>query len=256
AEMVVAFAEAGVPVIYCEKPIAPTVDEADRMLQACRSSGALLVINHNRRFNKNYRRLRALIAKNGLGDLTSVTARWASGRLGNVGTHIFDAVRMLTGRAATGVSGTLDKTGKADCRGEEFHDPGGWGLIRLGGGCMVTVDAADYAKCPMTIEIQGSLGTASIIGSEINLSFFTGKTEKWTEDSSSGSSMDEAVREIVEWLDARSLDGAVPEFSYDPREAVDVLETIAAFHASHVRSGAWVDLPLTAEDRVIPIRSG
>ncbi|MCH8265804.1 MAG: Gfo/Idh/MocA family oxidoreductase [Proteobacteria bacterium] len=85
-------------VVYCEKPIATSAEEAERMIEACEKSGTLLVINHNRRFNPKYRHLRALIDAGDLGDLTSVYLRWGSGRLGCVGTHLIDSARMLTGQ--------------------------------------------------------------------------------------------------------------------------------------------------------------
>jgi hypothetical protein len=41
-----------------------------------------------------------------------------------------------------------------------------------------------------------------------------------------------------------------------PEEAVHTLETILAFHASHDRNAAWVELPLTGADRERELRSG
>jgi hypothetical protein len=38
--------------IYCEKPIATTLEEADKMIQVCHSYGVVLQINHQRRWNK------------------------------------------------------------------------------------------------------------------------------------------------------------------------------------------------------------
>ena len=256
AEITIAGAEAGIPVIYCEKPMAATVLEAEHMLDACKASGSLLVINHNRRFTPTVRQLRDVVAAGGLGDLTSVTLRWGSGRLGNVGTHMFDAVRMITGLRARSVSGTLDETEKPDCRGPEFHDPGGWGIIRLESGCMVTVDAANYANCPMSIEIQGSLGTAVVLRNEVVVNPYESSGERWRSDSIGKTSMDVAVGEIVAWLDAQSGDGADFTFPYSAVEARDVLETIIAFHASHKRSGAWVDFPLSQKDQEIVLNSG
>ena len=93
------------------------------MLAACEKSGALLVINHNRRFNTNHRRLRDEVAKGVLGDLTSASLRWGSGRLGNVGTHLIDALCMLTGRHVEAVSATLDLSPIADCRGPDSTIP-------------------------------------------------------------------------------------------------------------------------------------
>ena len=132
-EITVACAQRGIRAILCEKPISPTVAAGENMVKACENAGSLLVINHNRRFNPNYRRLRDLIAEGGLGELTSVTAQWPSGRLGNVGTHVFDAIYLITGRRFEAVAGTLDLAGKPDCRGIRFSGPGGLGPDAPGG---------------------------------------------------------------------------------------------------------------------------
>ena len=107
-EIVLACARACIPVIYCEKPISNSVPSAEAMVSECHASGSLLVINHNRRFSDNYRRLRSFLADGNIGDLTSATLRWGAGRLGNVGTHVFDAIQMLLGEKAQGISGTLE----------------------------------------------------------------------------------------------------------------------------------------------------
>ena len=158
ADPTVGCAKRGVRAIYCEKPIATRLSDADRMIEACDETGALLVLNHQRRFNLNHRRLRELIAGGGLGELTSGLLQWGSGRLGNVGTHMIDALLMLTGRKIEAVSGTLDLAGKPDCRGPAFRDPGGWGVVRLEGGVMVMVDAGDYAAVPGTDHSQRHRG--------------------------------------------------------------------------------------------------
>ena len=89
AEITVACAKQGIRAIYCEKPIATRLPDAEQMLEACDEAGALLALNHQRRFNLNHRRLRELIAADGLGELTSASLQWGSGRLGNVG-HTYD----------------------------------------------------------------------------------------------------------------------------------------------------------------------
>jgi len=129
AEITIACAQNGARAIYCEKPIATRLTDAHRMVQACHAAGALLVVNHNRRFHPNFRRLRDLLAAGELGDVTSALLQWTTGRLGGVGTHIIDALCMLTGRKVSAVSGTLDWSGRPDCRGPQFHDPGAWGVM-------------------------------------------------------------------------------------------------------------------------------
>ena len=91
-------------------------------------------------------------------------AQWPTGRLGGVGTHMFDA--MVTGRPVDAVSGWLDEAGKTGCRGDACRDPGGWGMLRLEGGLIVSVDAADYARVPPRIRINGTEGRGHAIGLE------------------------------------------------------------------------------------------
>ena len=43
----------GVKAIYCEKPLATTVEDTDRMLQACADNDVTLSVDHTRRFTRN-----------------------------------------------------------------------------------------------------------------------------------------------------------------------------------------------------------
>jgi predicted dehydrogenase len=250
AEITRACARSGVRAIYCEKPIATRLADAESMVAACTAAGSLLVINHNRRFHPLYRRLRDLIAGGGLGKLTSVGLQWGTGRLGNVGTHLIDAVLLLTGRMIRAVSGTLDRTGRPDCRGPQFRDPGGWGLLRLDEGLMATVDAGDEARVPARIIVNGTTGRALTGANEVILEFWDGRHEHWPGPGKEPSSMDRAVAEIVAWLD----DGT--PFPYPAQQALHILEAILAFHASDARQGAWTELPLTGPDRGREVHSG
>jgi len=249
-EITVAAAEAGVRAILCEKPVAPTVQGGERMLAACAEAGALLVFNHQRRFTDSYRRVRDHIMVGGIGELVSVNAQWGSGRLGNVGTHVLDAICMLTGRRIEAVSATLDLAGKPDCRGGEFSDPGGWGTMRMQGGLMATVDAADYNCTPWDTRINGSDGRVISNGIDFEIEYWNGTKEEWTNQSQRGSGMDVAVREIVAWLENGTPLEAGPE------EAVHILESIVAFHASHRKNSGWIELPLLGTDREIAVNAG
>jgi predicted dehydrogenase len=250
AEMVIEAARQKARAIFCEKPIAQTISDAEQMLVSCEEAGTLLVINHNRRFNPQYRRLRGFIAGGSLGELTSASLQWPSGRLGNVGTHMIDAVQMIVGQPVVAVSGTLDLTGRPDCRGPVFADPGGWGMLKLEGGLIVTVDAADEAKVPAQITINGTLGRAFTGGQDVLVDLIGEPSQSWSNPAGAGSSMDLAAEEIVRTL----ADGV--DFPWSPSESVRTLEAIAGFHASHARNAAWMPLPLTGDDRSLIVNSG
>jgi predicted dehydrogenase len=250
-ELVVACAASGVRAIFCEKPISTRLAEAERMIAACQAAGSLLVINHNRRFHPHFRQLAEKIAAGELGELTGVWLQWGSGRLGNVGTHFIDAAQMLAGRQVRAVSATLDPTGRPDCRGPEFRDPGGWALLRFDGGLIGHVHAPDNPIGPAEVVVQGTLGRARIGGGVAEIEFWSGKREVLPgSPANAGNPMDRAVREIVAWLD----DGTPVCCSAE--ESLRTLEVIVACHASHARQAAWVDLPLTSADREREVRSG
>lgn len=242
AEMTIAAVEHGARVVYCEKPIATSAADARAMLTACRDRDALLVINHNRRFNPNGHSLRDRIAAGELGDLTSVNLAWPTGRLAGVGTHVIDAMHMHVGRQIEAVTGRLDFARKPDCRGDEFTDYGAWGMMRMEGDLIVTVDAPDYSRSPFHIAINGTEKRAITDGNNVAIDDWAGDVKQFPAIPASTSSMDRAVADIVAWLD----DGT--QFPYDPEDAINVMESIAAVHISHHRNGAWVDLPLTDEE--------
>lgn len=63
--------------IYCEKPIATTLEDADKMIETCHKHNVILQINHQRRW-------------------MTPKFRFSRGIL-NTGTHVFDLLRTLGG---------------------------------------------------------------------------------------------------------------------------------------------------------------
>ena len=72
---VVAAAKAGKHV-FCEKPMAPTLGEADEMIGACEASGVKLMTVFMKRFNWSFQRVKELIEEGRLGEVFEVRARW------------------------------------------------------------------------------------------------------------------------------------------------------------------------------------
>ncbi len=251
AEHAIACAQAGAKAIYCEKPITTTLADADHLVTACQKHGVLLQVNHQRRFDPNYQRLRDMIATGELGDLTSGLIQWGRGRLGNVGTHTIDAVRMLTSRQVQAVSGHLDLSGRPDCRGDDFHDPGGWGMLQMEGGLIVLVDAADFGAVPFHIALNGTRGRAVLEADGVHLTMTDGRSDHWpiVRDKKT-TFMHGGVADIVTCLE----EGRPQTIPVD--DAVRTLEVIVALHVSHDRSAAWTELPLTGQDRQREVRSG
>ena len=66
ADLVVAAAEAG-KAVFCEKPMAVTIADADRAIDAARAAGVVLQVGFNRRFAADWRAARALLDDGRLG---------------------------------------------------------------------------------------------------------------------------------------------------------------------------------------------
>ncbi|OGL09720.1 MAG: hypothetical protein A3I14_17860 [Candidatus Rokubacteria bacterium RIFCSPLOWO2_02_FULL_73_56] len=96
AEVVEACAGLGVRAIVCEKPIARAVGDARRMIDVCARSGALLFVNHTRRFDATVRRVRDELAAGAIGEVVQATCYYTNG-LFNTGTHLVDLLRFLLG---------------------------------------------------------------------------------------------------------------------------------------------------------------
>ncbi len=73
AEICLAAIAAGKDVL-CEKPLAPTLDDADRMTEAADAAGTLLMVAENECFNPTYRKVNALLAAGAIGEPALVQA--------------------------------------------------------------------------------------------------------------------------------------------------------------------------------------
>lgn len=75
--------------ILCEKPIAPSLEDARSMVKTCRSFRVTLAVNHTRRYDPRYRAVKTYIEGGGIGRLKSALGL-CSGEVMDGGIHLFD----------------------------------------------------------------------------------------------------------------------------------------------------------------------
>lgn len=94
ADITVAAAEGSARAILCEKPIATTLADADRMIAAAEANDVLLSIEHTRRWSPIFQSAREFIRSGELGSLRGITANMYSPRsmLFRNGTHLMDMI--------------------------------------------------------------------------------------------------------------------------------------------------------------------
>ncbi len=128
ADLVVDAANAGVKGIFCEKPMATSVEDADRMLEATDKNGTILSIDHTRRWQPLWRHTRDEIVGGGqIGDVVYVIGTLSGGRamLFRNGTHCVDAICYFADSDPEWVSAELED-GYEDYneyKGDGGHNP-------------------------------------------------------------------------------------------------------------------------------------
>ena len=115
----------GVKGVWCEKPMAVHLTEADRMNQAAINAGGTLVINHQRRYLGRYLQALKLMDNGTVGDIIQINGICGGDALTD-GTHLIDMTRFLNhDNTVTAVFGAIDMTSKGDV------NPDGMGTIEF-----------------------------------------------------------------------------------------------------------------------------
>ena len=187
AEIALAAAAAGKAVL-CEKPLANTLAEAERMLEAVRAGGVTNMVCHNYRRAPAVALARRLIEEGRLGELHHYRgtylqdwivdprfprvwrlerAKAGSGALGDLASHSIDLARHLVGEIteAAGLLKTFVGERPLPGTGEMAPvdvDDAALSLVRFEGGAVGTIEATRFAsgrKNFNRFEINGSRGS-------------------------------------------------------------------------------------------------
>jgi predicted dehydrogenase len=239
-------------VVWCEKPIASSVTEANEMISACDEAGTELVVNHSFRFTDKIQQLAEAIDDGLVGEVKSVTAQFRRELLRN-STHLIDTLVYLLDARAITVYGYLNQENDAVTTlegGEDVDDVGGGGMVILEDGTMVLIDctiAREYSS--MNLQLLGTEGKLAINNDDGEWRYWTLRDgdhfKKPTPATESGwdweidyrAAFPNAVDHVVDVLEGEA-DNLSPG-----RSALRSLEVIAGFFISHY-TGGRVSIPL------------
>lgn len=176
APIAIAAAKAGKHVL-CEKPMAMTVVDAEEMLAAARASGITTMLSYNYRHTPAIQMAQRLIKEGRIGEIHTFRGRYlqdwgadpatplswrfnkekaGSGTLGDIGTHVIDAARLLVGEFSSVSSIVKTLVPQRPLPAGRFFGPSGAASDEMG-----TVDVDD-AALTMIHFANGAYGTIEV----------------------------------------------------------------------------------------------
>lgn len=236
-EVTVYFLEKGINVLV-EKPMANTVEECDKMIEAAKKSGAKLAVGHVQKYYPTLREVKKIIDSEKYGKLCMISdkrnsnyvsadrPKWflkqelaGGGICMNYGAHVFDKIFYTTGRSVVNVHSVRSNPVSSD-----DIDANVQMLIELSGGVSAVVTLCG-SRVPSEDEAAFYFtdGTVKVIGSRLYVPGDGGFVEQ--EVRRDISLFVEQIKELVKFLKGEDSEIVTPEYG---REVIKVIEKIVA----------------------------
>ena len=238
-------ANSSVKAIFCEKPIADSLRNADEIVKLCNEKGVILQIDHQRRFDEFHQDIRDFLQNGKLGRIQQVTFYYTAG-IANTGSHMFDLLRFFFG--------DVDWVQAIYSQNKSLNpnDPNIDGIVKFKNGTFCAIQACDVQEFLIfEMDCIGTKGRLNLTHSGFDLEFyevresdlFSGYKEIFTNASPINKDtprefMVNAVRHLVECLEGGRKSISSGE---DGRAS---LELICASHESARADGKKISLPL------------
>lgn len=170
--------------VLCEKPMAASVEECERIVEAEQRSNARVGVAFNNRFNPAHEKARQLVAVGTIGRVSLVTAHFCvrsskagwrldpslsgGGVLMDMAVHVVDLLHYLTGAAVQTACGWLDFGSYG--RGLDESVAGLLGLRHADGSPGAGLIAASGARPQFAnrIDLHGELGTIAAVATLVS----------------------------------------------------------------------------------------
>ncbi len=167
AGIVESAAGAGVRGILCEKPMATTLAEADRMIAVCERHGVAMTVDYLRRYRPHWNRARAQLWDGPLGAARRIVASYGGPRsmLFRNGSHLIDAAVWYAGGEPEWVIGVLDEEHEdygpryaGDGGRDPGLDPGGSGLAQMDSGVRIFINISKRTTAEFELDVYAENG--------------------------------------------------------------------------------------------------
>ncbi len=264
-EMVEAAAAAGARGIFCEKPMALSLAECDRIITACERAGTVLLVNCTRRWSGEFQSAKDLVESGNTGRLLHIVAHcqgckptpeWVAeteGPLLHDAVHTFDILRFFAGEI-TAIRGAATRRLRLDLRVEDTS----YAFVEFANGVdavVITDELSEYARWDIELQCERAvlrLGWNPGLWRSVPLAFEAGRWWSLAPASLPPPAWEEApiVRAARDLIDCIEHGGTPRCSGYDGRAAV---EAIMAVYESQRRDGARVTLPVGVGESLLNV---
>ena len=251
ADIAIEAARGSARAVLCEKPIATTLADADRMIEVTAREGVLLSVEHTRRWSHEFHLVRQLIRSGSLGSLHNIVANLYGPRamLFRNGTHMVDMICFFAESDPEWLTAVLepgfDAYGKylGDGGHDPASEPAAHAFIQFANGVRAYYNSAKSNFTGMQFELL--LDDARIEVSDRRTVVITSSGHlDWSYQDlvSDGSfAMEYQAGAVAELVHALDHGGMLESPGTEARKSLEILLTILR---SHVEGNVKVTMPL------------
>lgn len=166
--------------VFCEKPMASSVEECEQMIAACHEANVKLQLGFMRRFDKGFRRAKEVVDSGAIGDITLVKSlthgpsepkEWmyditkSGGPIGEVNSHDLDCLRWIVGSEVKSVRAIGHNFRSPEKREQypNYYDTVAM-LLEFQNGVLGMIDGAQYVQYgyDARAEVLGTKGLVTV----------------------------------------------------------------------------------------------
>ena len=242
--------EAGVKGIFCEKPLATSLEDADKLIQACEDNGVVITVDHTRRYLPMWIQVREEIRRGAIGNLTTIVGTLGGPRamMFRNGTHMVDTICMYAESEPTQVWARLEvgfedwDRYKGDGGKLPENEPGAMGFIQFENGVRALYCGMKETQGMFSLQLSGPDGQIYVTADGATvLSSSAGGHNGARRRIVPGSYVSEDIAVGYEELADLMENGG--EGVSMAREARKTVKVLTGFLASQQAGSALIDLP-------------
>ena len=243
-------AEAGVKGIFCEKPLATSLEDADGLIAACEENGVVITVDHSRRFMPMWIQVREEIRRGAIGKLTTIVGTLGGPRamMFRNGTHMIDTICMYAESEPTQVWARLEEgfedwdSYKGDGGKLPENDPGAMGFIQFENGVRALYCGMKETQGMFSLQLSGLDGqmyvtadSATVFSSGADRQ--NGVSRRIVPGTYASEDLAVAYEELADLMENGGEGVSMA------REARKTVKVLTGFLASQQASSALIDLP-------------